>query len=54
MKKTKKLQGGTAFDSLMGKLVKVPKKEVEKKERAWRRSRDKKKAKSDAQTKQGS
>lgn len=38
----KKLQGGAAFDSLLGKLVKVPKKEVERKERALKKSRAKK------------
>ena len=38
----KKLQGGAAFDSLLGKLAKVPKKEVERKERALKKSRAKK------------
>lgn len=54
MKKAKTLHGGAAFDSLMGKLVQVPKKEADKKERAWRRSRAKKKAKSDGQPQPGS
>lgn len=38
----RKLRGGAAFDSLMVKLVQVPKKEVERKERALKKSRAKK------------
>lgn len=41
----KKLRGGTAFDSLMGKLAQVPKDEAEKAERSWKKSRAKKAAK---------
>lgn len=42
----RKLRGGAAFDSLMGKLVQVPKKEVERKERALKKSRMKKRKQS--------
>lgn len=38
----KKPQNGAAFDSLLSKLVRVPKKEVERKERALKKSRAKK------------
>lgn len=47
----KKLKGGAAFDSLMGKLAHVPKSEADKAERAWKKSRAKKAAKNQKPTK---
>ena len=45
-KKTpKKLQGGEAFDDLMGKLAHIPKAEVDKAGKAWKKARAKSKKK---------
>ncbi len=41
----KKLQGGEAFDKLLGKLVQVPKKEIDRAALAWKKSQAKKKRK---------
>lgn len=46
--KKKKLTGGSAFDSLMAKIVQVPKAEADRADKAWRKARKrKKKQKSD-------
>lgn len=39
---SKKLSGGDAFDSLMGKLVQVGKKDADRVHRAWKKKRAKK------------
>lgn len=39
----KKLQGGEAFDKLMGKLAHVPKAEADKAAAAWKKKQAKKK-----------
>ncbi len=41
----KRPTGGTEFDALMGRLAQVPRKEVDRVERAWKKSRAKKKRK---------
>jgi len=41
----KKLTGGAAFDSLMGKLAQVPKQKADRAHAAWKRKRAKKKPK---------
>lgn len=46
--KRKKLTGGSAFDTLMGKLAHVPKAAADQADKAWRKARKrKKKRKSD-------
>lgn len=48
MKRKKKLQGGSAFDALMGKLARVPKEAADAANKAWKKARKrKKKRKSD-------
>lgn len=44
-KSPKKLQGGEPFDALMGKLAHVPKSEVDKAGKAWKKARAKSKKK---------
>lgn len=39
--KPKKVKGGKEFDSLMGALAHVPKSEVDRKARAWKKARAK-------------
>jgi hypothetical protein len=45
MAEPKKVQGGAAFDALMGKLVQVPKKELDRAEKRYQKKRAKKRKK---------
>ena len=45
MTEPKKLEGGKAFDTMMGKLVQVPKKELDRAEKRYQKKKAKRKKK---------